>query len=144
MEQVNSKQHKLNIGQIIPIFLKNNPQPHPIEVMLPAIITELNQPSVKSKQFGNTVFELIPGKDGQGFFKAFNADTGPNFVENSKMFCVWARRVMNMKTLVTEFTDPSIEQLFKVIAMRPPIPDMGYQVFKAKDGRTRIALNLGV
>jgi len=141
--QVDSRKHKLNVGEIIPIFLQNSPQPHPENVMMPAILAELNHPGVKTKQFGNTLFELMPGKDGQGFFKAFNADLGPNFVENSKMFCVWARRVMGMNTLVTEFDDPAIEQLFKIIAMRPPIPGMGYQAFKSQSGKTRILLNLG-
>jgi hypothetical protein len=111
--------------------------------MMAGILKELSDPSVKTKQFGNTLFEVMPGKDGQGFFKAFNADTGPNFVDNSKMFCVWARRVLQIKTLVTEFSDPSLERLFKIISMNPPIPGMGYQVFRSENGLTRIALNLG-
>ena len=137
--QIDSKKQKLDTGQIIGIFLENNKQPHPPSVMMPAILDELSQ----VKQFGNTLFELHKGKDGQGFFKAFNADTGPNFVENSKLFSVWAKRVVGIKVLVTEFSDPSLERLFKIIAMNPPMPGMGYQVFRAKDGKTRIGLNLG-
>jgi hypothetical protein len=140
---VNSKNNKLNSGQIIGIFLQSTKQPHPPEVMMPAILDELNQPNVKVKQFGNTLFEVHAGKDGQGFFKALNADTGPNFVENSKLFCVWAKRVLGFKVLVTEYTDPSLDRLFKLISMNPPMPGMGYQVFRAQDGRTRVALNLG-
>ncbi len=140
---VDSKKQKLDSGQIIGIFLEDNKQPHPPEVMMPAILDELSQPTAKVKQFGNTLFEVQVGKEGRGFFKAFNADIGRNFVENSKLFCVWAKRVLGLNLLVTEFTDPSIEQLFKLISMNPPIPKMGYQVFKADDGRTRIALNLG-
>ncbi|NBT69388.1 MAG: hypothetical protein EBT78_16690, partial [Betaproteobacteria bacterium] len=75
--------------------------------------------------------------------KAFNSDIGANFVENSKLFSVWAKRVLGLKVLVTEFTDPSLERLFKLISMNPPMPGMGYQMFRAEDGRTRIALNLG-
>ena len=141
--QIDSKKQKLDSGQIIGIFLENNKQPHPPEVMMPAILSELSQPNTEVKQFGNTLFELHKGKDGQGFFKAFNADTGPNFVENSKLFSVWAKRVVGIKVLVTEFTDPSLERLFKIISMNPPMPGMGYQVFRSKDGRTRIGLNLG-
>lgn len=140
---VNSKNHKLNSGQIIGVFLQSTKQPHPADVMMPAILDELNQPGAKVKQFGNTLFEVHPGKDGNGFFKAFNADTGPNFVENSKLFAVWAKRVLGLKVLVTEYTDPSLDRLFKLISMNPPMPGMGYQVFKAQDGRTRVALNLG-
>lgn len=141
--QIDSKKQKLDTGQIIGIFLENNKQPHPPSVMMPAILDELSQPNTEVKQFGNTLFELHKGKDGQGFFKAFNADTGPNFVENSKLFSVWAKRVVGIKVLVTEFSDPSLERLFKIIAMNPPMPGMGYQVFRAKDGKTRIGLNLG-
>ena len=140
---VNSKKQKLDSGQIIGIFLQSTKQPHPPEVMMPAILEELNQPNAKVKQFGNTLFEVHPGKDGQAFFKALNADTGPNFVDNSKLFCVWAKRVLGLKVLVTEYTDPSLDRLFKLISMNPPMPGMGYQVFRAKDGRTRIGLNLG-
>ena len=143
MDYVDSKNQKLNSGEIIPIFLSNTEQPHPMNVMMPAVLTELNQPNVKTKQFGNTLFEIILGDGDKAFFKAFNADIGPNFVENSKKFCVWASKVMRLKILVTEFKDPSLEQLFKIISMNPPMPDMGYQAFKMKSGNTRIVLNLG-
>jgi hypothetical protein len=141
--QVDSKKQKLNSGQIIGIFLENVKSPHPPEVMLPAILDELNQPGTEVKQFGNTLFEVHKGKDGQAFFKAFNADTGPNFVENSKLFSVWAKRVLGLKLLVTEFNDPSLERLFKLISMNPPMPGMGYQIFRSQGGKTRIGLNLG-
>ena len=145
MEYVDSKKQKLNIGQIIPIFLKNTGQAQNPAVMIPAILSELSQPTVKTRQIGNTVFELITSKQGheQAFFKAFNADTGDNFVENSKQFVVWARRVMGLKILVTEFKDPALVQLFKVISMNPPMPNMGYKVFKTNGGSIRIVLNLG-
>ena len=124
--------------------MHNNPdQPHPPEVMMPAILSELNQPSVKTKQIGNTLFEVITTDTDQAFFKAFNADTGPNFVDNSKMFCVWARKVLGLKVLMTEFHDPALKQLFKIISMNPPMPDMGYKVYNTTDGGTRIILNLG-
>ncbi|UOF78445.1 hypothetical protein [Caudoviricetes sp.] len=145
MEFVDSKKQKLNIGQIIPIFLRNTDQHKNPAIMVPAILSELSQPSVKTRQIGNTVFELITGKQGddQAFFKAFNADTADNFVENSKQFVVWARRVAGLKILVTEFQDPALTQLFKVISMNPPMPKMGYKVYKTQNGGTRIVLNLG-
>jgi hypothetical protein len=64
-------------------------------------------------------------------------------VENSKLFSVWAKNVLNLKLLVTEFNDQALERLFKLISMNPPMPGMGYQIFRSDDGRTRIALNLG-
>lgn len=140
---VDSKEKELDAGQIIGIFLKTVKSPHPPQVMMPAILDELNQPGTEVKQFGNTLFELHKGENGQGFFKAFNADIGRNFVENSKLFAVWAKRVMGMKMIVTEFDDQSLERLFKIISMNPPMPGMGYQIFRSKSGKTRIGLNLG-
>lgn len=140
---VDSKDKELDSGQILGIFLKNNPQPQPDNVVMPAILAELSQPNCKTRQIGNTLFEVHTGKDGQGFFKAFNVDIPPNFVDNSKQFVVWARRVLNLKVLVTEFDDPQLAQLFKIIAMRPPLPGMGYQMYKSQSGKTRIVLNLG-
>jgi hypothetical protein len=140
---VDSKKEKLDSGQIIGIFLKNNPQPQSAEVLMPAILEQLNQPNCKVHQIGNTLFEVHVGKDGKGFFKAFNADVIPNFVENSKQFVVWARRMLNLKVLVTQFDDPALKQLFKLISLRPPLPNMGYQAFQAESGETQIVLNLG-
>ena len=143
MEYVDSKEQELNPGEIISIFLKSTQQPHPPQVMMPAIMEELNQPNVEVKQIGNTLFEVITGKGDQAFFKSFNADTGPNFVDNSKQFVVWARKVLGLKILVTEFQDPALKQLFKIISMNPPMPGMGYKAYNTKNGGTRIVLNLG-
>lgn len=140
---VNSKNRRLNTGQIITVFLKNNPQKHPDNVVMPAIIDELSQEGVYTRQIGNTLFEVIPGKDGKGFFKAFNADVSQNFVDNSKRFVVWAKEELGMKVLVTQFNDPAIETLFKIIAEDPPMEGMGYQVLHMQSGETRIVLNLG-
>lgn len=143
MDYVDSRERKLNIGEIITIYLSNTDQPHPPQVMMPAILAELNHQNVKTKQIGNTLFEVILGDGDQAFFKAFNADTGPNFVESSKMFVVWAKKVLGLKILVTEFTDPALKQLFKIISMNPPMPGMGYKAYNTANGGTRIVLNLG-
>jgi hypothetical protein len=143
MDYVDSNKQKLNYGQIITIYLGSTDQPYPPKVMMTAILDELNQPSVKTKQIGNTLFEIITGNGNEAFFKAFNADIGPNFVENSKQFVVWAKRVLGMKVLVTEFQDPALKQLFKVISMNPPMAGMGYKAYNTANGGTRIVLNLG-
>ena len=141
---VDSKQQKLDPSRIVMVWLRDNPdQPHPLPAMMAGILDELSQPNVQTKQFGNTLFEVIMGDGDQAFFKAFNADTGPNFVDNSKLFVVWARKVLQLKTLVTEFDDPSLERIFKIISMNPPMPDMGYQVMHMQSGKIRIVLNLG-
>jgi hypothetical protein len=114
-----------------------------MKVMLPAIVAELSQPNVKTKQIGNTIFEIIPGENKAAFFKAFNADTGPRFLENSREFVVYARRVMGLTHLVTQFRDPSLERLFKIISLNPPMAGMGYKTQNLESGEIRIILNLG-
>jgi hypothetical protein len=140
---IDSKKQKLNTGQVITLWLKDNPQKYPPEVVLPAILKELSLPNAQVKQLGNTVFEVLMGEGDAAFFKAFNVDTGANFVANSKKFCVWARNTLGLHTLVTQFADQRIETVFRHIAAKPPMEGMGYQVFRTKSGDTRIALNLG-
>ena len=139
---VDSAQQHLNVGQIVSIFLQNDPQQKSPQVMMPAIIAELNHPGVHMKQYGNTLFEYIPADNHVAFFKAFNADTGPNFVKNGKLFVVFARHALGLRQLVTQYTDPAIEQLFKIIAMNPPMPGMSYQIHPDGDNKL-IELNLG-
>ncbi len=140
---VDSKKQKLNLGQIVLTWLQSVPQPHPINVMSAAILAELSHPNVKTKQFGNTLFEIIEGADKVAYVKAFNADIGVNFVENSKLFLVYAKNVLNLKHLVVQSEDPSIEQLLKIIKMNPPISNFDYTTQKIKSGETRFIINLG-
>lgn len=142
MKMVDSSKQQLNVAEIALIALENTDSEYEPKVALPAILAELSQPKTKYLQLGNTLFILHMGENGQGFFKALNADTARNFYENSMKFCVWAKE-QGMRVLVTEFKDQPIETLFKAIAKKPPMPGMGYQVFRSKSGVTRIALNLG-
>jgi hypothetical protein len=142
MKMVDSSQKKLNVADIASIALENTKSEYPPKVAFPAILAEMSQPNTKHLQLGNTIFILHMGKDGQGFFKALNADTARNFYQNSMKFCVWAKE-QGMKVIMTQFEEKSIEVLFKAIAKKPPMPDMGYQAMHMKSGETRIVLNLG-
>jgi hypothetical protein len=154
MELVDSKQKRLNSFEIISIFLSNTGfYSMPVggsgskmspEVAMPAIIAEFKQPNTEFVRLGNTIYILHKGKDGKGFFKAYNADTPRNFLENSRKFCVIAFRKFKMDYLVTEFQGQGIERLFYAISKNPPLPGMGYKVYKGqKTGTTRIVLKLG-
>lgn len=113
------------------------------DLMVPAIISELSAPGVEVARFGNTVFEVIPGKNSAAYFVAFNADTPMNFLENSRQFISYAKEDLGLKALVTQFKDPSLLHLFKAISYNPPYPGMGYAVQKSKSGNLRVTLNLG-
>ena len=142
MAMVDSKEKKLDFAQIAAIAMKNTHSNVPNRMAMPAILTEVTQPNTDVKQMGNTVFILHKGKNGQGFFKALNADKARNFVENSKQYVVYAKK-MGMNMLVTEFDDSAISTLFHAISKKPPMPGMGFKEYKLKSGGRRIVLNLG-
>jgi hypothetical protein len=142
MAMVDSKEKKLDFAQIAAIAMKNTHSNVPDRLAMPAILTEVTQPNTDVKQIGNTVFILHKGKNGQAFFKALNADKARNFVENSKQYVVYAKKI-GMNMLVTEFDDPAISTLFHAISKKPPMPGMGFKEYKLKSGGRRIVLNLG-
>lgn len=140
---VDSRQKDLNPFEIVTIAVQHMGNKYPLEVALPAIVTEMSQENAQTQKIGNTLFLVLTGKDGQGFFKAYNADIPPNFVRNSKEFCVWAKEDLGMNILVTEFQGKEISQLFQVIARNPPMEGMGFKEYRTENGGTRIVLNLG-
>ena len=142
---VDSKKEVLNVQQIIQIALENTDRnkKYPTQVAYLAILQELSQPNAEIKQIGNTLFEVLKGEGGKGYFKAFNADTAKNFLENSYQFCEWAYKELGMWVLLTEFKDPTIMNIFKIIGKNPPWEGMGYQHFKMNSGLDRVVLFLG-
>jgi hypothetical protein len=143
IKMADSRKVKLEPAQIIAVALENTESKYPMDVAMPAILTEMSQPNSDVKQIGNTLFSLLKGDAGQAFFKAFNADTAPNFVQNSKDYVVYAKNDLGMNLLVTEFDDPVISSLFHVIAKNPPMEGMGFKEYKTSNGGFRIVLNLG-
>jgi hypothetical protein len=140
---VDSRERQLNPFEIVTIAVKNTGSQYPLDVALPAIATEMSQPNSKEKLIGNTLFSVLTGKKGQGFFKAYNADIPANFVQNSKQFCIWAKEELGMSLLVTEFQGKEISQLFQMIARNPPMEGMGFKEYRTTNGGSRIVLNLG-
>jgi hypothetical protein len=78
---------------------------------------------------------------GYGWFRALNADTAKNFLENSRVFADSAYKV-GFDVVVTNFTDPTILNIFKMISKNPVRDGMGYAVQKAQNGY-RVTLVLG-
>jgi len=142
-QMVDSRQQKLDFAEIAVIALENTRSPVPKDFGLPAILTEVNQPNTDVKQMGNTVFILHAGDNGQGVFRALNADVPQNFLDNSRKYVVYVKQNFGMNVLVTEFTDPAISTLFHAISRNPPMQGMGFQEFKTNNGGYRIVLNLG-
>lgn len=140
---VDSKQKQLNSAQIIMTALENTRSKLPTQAAFTGILAELGQPNTDVKIMGNTLFVLHKADNGQGFFKALNADVARNFVESSRQYVVYAKQKQGMKILVTEFEDPAISTLFHAISKNPPMPNMGFQEYKVSPSVNRVVLNLG-
>ena len=138
---VDSGHSKLNTMEITTIALENTQSKYPLQVALPAIITEMSQPNTKTQQIGNTIFILHPSEKG-AMFKALNADSASKFYQNSVQFLHMVKQ-MGIPVLVTDFQGEDIMRLIKAIASRPPFPNMGVQFFKTTGGGYRAIINMG-
>lgn len=140
---VDSKDELLNIFEIIMIAAENMGSKYSPEVMLPAIMSELNQPNQHATQLGNTFFSVLTGDNRKGFVGAWNADTAKNFVENAKQFCLYAYHDLGLDYVVLSHRNPAIDVLLRVISKNPPQEGMGYIPIKMKNGSTMIVVQLG-
>jgi hypothetical protein len=145
---VDSKQQKLGMQEIIDIALaetKSNPDLDPKQTSV-VIAKELTLPSAIVVQKGNTLFIIHKSKEPtQGIFRALNADTPRNYLENSREFIMEAREKMELDVLITQFKDPTLINIFKAIGRSKPA-GMGYQLQQSKDGKTYqviVTLNSG-
>ena len=143
MEMVDSKQQKLNSQQVIEIAAVNTKVGRPIKQVKEMLTIEWSMPNTWKMQEGNTIFVVHKSKEpGYGFFRALNADTARNFLENSRVFCQAAYKV-GFDVVVTQFTDPTILNIFKMISRNPVQEGMGYAAQKTEDGGFQVTLVLG-
>ena len=130
---VDSKQQMLKTDEIIQKAALNTKSPYPYAQVYQSIARELQVPGTQFLRQGNTLFIVHYEKDRLGSFRALNADTAYNYLENSRGF-VRAAYDMGYDTLMTKFYDPSIGNIFKMISQKPNNKDMGYDIKKTDDG----------
>ena len=142
MQMVDSKQRQLTSEEIIEIAATNTKVGRPMKQVKQMLQVEFSMPNVWKMREGNTIFVIHKTKiPGRGFFRALNADTARNFLESSKVFMRAAYKV-GFDSVVTQFTDPSLLNIFRMIARLQP-PNMGYAVQKTDDGGFQVTLKLG-
>jgi hypothetical protein len=141
---VDSKYEELSNEEIARIAAEETQSQYSPEQVLAAIMAETRAPNTLVIRQGNTLFILHrSGKQPHiGVFRALNADVAANYLENSMMF-IKACKSMGFKTLVSQFDDPSIINIFKYISRNAPFAGMGYEIRRTKDGRLQGAINLG-
>lgn len=144
MPVVDSRQKMLDLGELIKAAAENTKSQYPIEFVYAAFVKEVQMPDSKFYRYGNTVYVVhgTPNIPRKGMFRALNADTAPNFLASGYAFVVDAYK-NGFDTLVTQFTDQSLLNIFRTIAKNPPNPGMGYNVSKLPDGQFQVVLQLG-
>ena len=142
MQMIDSNQQKINSLAIIKVAAQNTKADRPLKQVIELLTIEYANPKVWKMQQGNTIFVVhrtnIPGK---GFFRAFNADTARMFIENSRVFMKAAYEA-GFDIVVTQFTDASLLNIFRVIGRSQPA-GMGYGVQRTDDDGYQVTLRLG-
>jgi hypothetical protein len=138
---VDSKKKELGMEAIMMIAAQETKTPYPASTVYAAMVKEMNLPGTSIFREGNTLFVIHNAEGRVGVFRALNADTARNYLENSYTF-IQAAYKMGFDTLASEFEDPTIMNIFKAISRNPPQEGMGYRAEKTKKG-FRVTVKLG-
>ena len=105
-----------------------------IQQAIAGVTGEVYGPNTVAMRQGNTIFliNFDPKDKTRGMFRALNADTAKNYLDNSVEF-IKAAGMAGFRILVSQFKDPSLLHIFKYISRNPPFPGMGYAVQHDKD-----------
>ncbi|MEI8287347.1 MAG: hypothetical protein WCG15_08635 [Actinomycetes bacterium] len=139
-----SKQKMLSQMEILTTAFQTTKTPYTTEEAIAAVIAESRLPNSIMIRQGNTIFCVTydPKQKNLAYFRALNADTPANYLQNSLEF-IKAVGLAGFSVLVTQFYDSSLLNIFKYIAKKPPFPGMGYAVQETEDGGYRVTINLG-
>jgi hypothetical protein len=138
---VDSKKKELGVEAILMIAAQETKSPHPASTVYAAMVKEMNMPGTSIVRDGNTLFVIHSAGGRVGLFRALNADTARNYLESSYAFIQGAYK-MGFDTLVSEFEDPTIMNIFKAISRNPPQEGMGYKAERTSNG-FRVTVKLG-
>lgn len=141
---VDSKYQQLNSEEIVDIAAQNTGSQYSPEQVRASVMVEARQPNTLVLQQGNTLFVVHKSKKDPSVavFRALNADTAANYLENSVIFTK-TMKSMGFSAMVTTFYDSSILNIFKYISQNPPSPGMGYEAKRTEDGGFYVTVNLG-
>lgn len=141
-KMVDSREQMLSAPQIMAIAAESTGVNRPVEEVLQMLSLELSLPNIWKCREGNTLFICHKSNHpGYGYFRALNADTAQNYVENGRKFMVAAYKA-GFDVLVTQFKDPSVLNIFKIIGRDKP-KNMGYRVERTNDEGYQVTLKLG-
>jgi hypothetical protein len=141
-QMVDSQQQELSVEDIIGIAGMNTGAEVEPQRLVEMINAELQMPNTLFLREGNTLFIIHKAEPGVGYFRALNADTARNFLENGRTFMLACHK-MGFDTMATKFDDPTILSVFRYVSQNPPVEGMGYNVRKTNDGGFYVTVNTG-
>jgi hypothetical protein len=136
-----SKKKKLSVESILMIAAQNTKSRYSAQQVYASLVKEMNLEGTSVYREGNTLFIMHHAKGRIGIFRALNADTARNYLDNSYTFIQDAYK-MGFDILVSDFEDPTIMNIFKGISRNPPQEGMGYRAERTKNG-FRVTVKLG-
>ena len=136
-----SKKKELSSEAVLMIAAQQTKSKYSAEQVYAALVKEMNMEGTSTYREGNTVFLMHHAKGRIGTFRALNADTARNYLDNSYQFIQDAYK-MGFDILVSDFEDPTIMNIFKGISRNPPQEGMGYRAEKTERG-FRVTVKLG-
>lgn len=142
---VDSSQQKLGMQEILEIAAENTNSQYTKEQVFGALLKELTMPNSIIVQIGNTLFVAHRAEKDPGtvMMRGLNADTPQNYLTNSEQFADVAYKKYHIDTLVSDFTDPALLNIFSYVGRKKP-KNMGFQVQRSTDGKTyRVIAKLG-
>ena len=136
-----SKKKELSPDAILMVAAQQTKSKYSAEQVYASLVKEMNMEGTSVYRQGNTVFLMHHAKGRIGIFRALNADTARNYLDNSYIFIQDAYK-MGFDILVSDFEDPTIMNIFKGISRNPPQEGMGYRAERTKNG-FRVTVKLG-
>ena len=136
-----SKKKELSVEAVLMVAAQQTKSKYSAEQVYASLVKEMNMEGTSVYRQGNTIFLMHHAKGRVGVFRALNADTARNYLDNSYTFIQDAYK-MGFDILVSDFEDPTIMNIFKGISRNPPQEGMGYRAEKTQKG-FRVTVKLG-
>ena len=141
---VDSKQRELSQEEIVEIAARETGGKYTAEQVKASLTAEAYEMGALMMRQGNTIFVVHQDKSNPvvGVFRALNADTVKNYIENCVEF-IKALGMMGFKYLVTQFDDPALIKITEQVYKREPFKNMEYSINKTVDGGYQVTADLG-
>lgn len=142
---IDSKHQKLDNDEIISIAAQDTGSPYSPEQVKASLVAETHEAGAIIMRQGNTLFVVHknPNQPTEAFFRALNADTARNFIDNTAMF-IKAIHSTGIQKLITQFENPTLLNVVNALVRNKPIPTMQLpEISKVDEDTTQVIVDLG-